>query len=91
MRNMMFASALALAVSVCVPSELHAADGRPVRCVLAAARDRIRETLSTACCILVNVASRIQPTATLHLDGKHGPRIEFSYRITESKGTLRNP
>lgn len=84
MRNMMFASALALVVSFCAPCELHAADSKPVRCVLAAARERIRETLSTACRILVNVARRIQPTATLHLDGKHGPRIEFSYRFTEN-------
>lgn len=84
MRNMMFASAIALAVSAYVPGELSCRPGdRPRRCVLHAARERIRETLSTACRVLASVARRIQPTATLLLDGKQGPRIEFSYRFTE--------
>lgn len=84
MRNMMFASAIALAVSAYVPGELPCRPGdRPRRCVLHAARERIRETLSTACRVLASVARRIQPTATLRLDGKQGPRIEFSYRFTE--------
>lgn len=63
--------------------ESHRPGDRPRRCVLHAARERIRETLSTACRILASVARRIQPTATLRLDGKQGPRIEFSYRLTE--------
>lgn len=83
MRSLFFAGALALAVSAYVPSELNAADSRPARCVLHAARERIRETVSTACRILASVARRIQPTATLRLDSKQGPRIEFSYRFTE--------
>lgn len=83
MRKLISVSVLVSAMSVCAPSKLDAADCRPVRSVLITARERIRETLSAACHMLANVMHRVRPTATLHLDGKNGPRIEFSYRFVE--------
>lgn len=81
MRKFLFAGALALAGTVCAPSQVQAGcQDRPVRTALRNAAERWKDRLSRAGRVLVAVAERVTPTVAIQFE-RDRPALLFSYRI----------
>lgn len=85
MRKFLFAGALALAGTVCAPSDVQAGchERGPVRTALRNAAERWKDRLSRAGRVLVAVAERVTPTVAVQIESGR-PALLFSYRIAPS-------
>lgn len=86
MRKFLFAGALALAVSLCAPTDVQAGCHErtgPVRTALRNAAERWKDRLTRAGRVLVAVAERVTPTVAIQFE-RDRPALLFSYRLAPS-------
>ncbi len=89
MRKFLFASAVALAVTVCAPIDVQAGCHErtgPVRTALRNVAERWKDRLSRAGRVLVSVAERVTPTVAIQFE-RDRPALLFSYRIAPAACT----
>ena len=81
MRKFLFAGALAMAGTVCAPSQVQAGfHERPVRTAIRNVAARWKDRLTRAGRVLVAVAERVTPTVAVQIESGR-PAMLFSYRI----------